>query len=159
MAKARSYTDEEFVRAVRESASIRSVLQKLNLKPTGGNYDVVKRRIARLELDTSHITGQSHLKGKSHDWARSIPLNEILVERSTYGGGTFLLKKRLIKAGYFSEKCYHCGLTEWMGNPIPTHLEHKNGDRYDNRIENLTLLCPNCHALTETYAGRNKGRR
>lgn len=157
--KARPPSDEAFIEAVRASPSIRAVLRRFGLQPTGGNYDVVKRRIARLGLDVSHFTGQGHLKGKTHDWAKSIPLDEILVERSTYGGGTFLLKNRLIRAGYFDEKCYRCGLTEWMGNPIPTHLEHINGDRYDNRIENLTLLCPNCHALTETYAGKNKRKR
>ena len=65
------------------------------------------------------------------------------------------MKKRLLREGVFQRKCYGCDLTEWMGRPIPIELEHKNGDSTDNRLENLTLLCPNCHALTETYRAKN----
>jgi len=50
-------------------------------------------------------------------------------------------------------------LAEWLGQPIPLELEHANGDRTDNRLEKLSLLCPNCHALTPTYRGRNKRRK
>jgi hypothetical protein len=150
MARAKPVSDDAFIRAVQSSTSIRSLLKRLGLQPTGGNYDVAKRRINRLGLDTSHFLGQGYLKGRTHNWAKAIPLEQILVENSDYGGGTFVLKKRLIKAGYFTEKCYRCNLREWQGLPIPTHLEHINGDRYDNRIENLILLCPNCHALTDT---------
>ena len=53
-------------------------------------------------------------------------------------------------------KCYNCNLTNWLGFNIPLELEHINGDNRDNRIENLILLCPNCHALTPTYRGKNK---
>lgn len=51
-----------------------------------------------------------------------------------------------------------CGLTEWPSDPISLELHHINGDGQDNRLENLTLLCPNCHSQTDTWGGRNKGK-
>lgn len=65
------------------------------------------------------------------------------------------LKLRLLKEGYFERKCYHCGNTKWMGKEIPLELHHKNGKHNDNSLDNLTLLCPNCHALTNTYRSKN----
>lgn len=56
------------------------------------------------------------------------------------------------------ERCSECGLTEWRGQPIPLELDHISGNRRDLRVENLRLLCPNCHALTPTYRGKNATR-
>ena len=71
----------------------------------------------------------------------------------------------MIEEGLFERKCYGCGKTHWncdltnyKDELIPLELEHKNGNNKDNRIENLTLLCPNCHAQTGTYRGRNKNK-
>ena len=158
MGRSRNYTDEDFIKAVKESQSIRSLLKKLGIRPTGGNYEVAKRRIKSLGLSTDHFTGQGHLKGKSHNWAKKIPLEDMLVENSTYGGGTQKLKNRLIREGHFDKKCYGCGRIKWQQQLIPLELEHINGNRFDNRLNNLTLLCPNCHALTPTHRGKNKGR-
>lgn len=55
-------------------------------------------------------------------------------------------------------KCEVCGIAEWMGNPAPLELDHKDGDSTNNELSNLRLICPNCHAQTENYKGRNKGR-
>lgn len=157
MPKIRKYTDEDFANAVKNSDSIAGTLRKLNLQPTGGNYKIANARIKSLELDTSHFTGQGHLKGKTHDWAKKIPLEEILVKDSLYQQ-TYKLKNRLIKEGYFEEKCYRCERKKWNKLKIPLELEHKNGINNDNRLENLTLLCPNCHAQTTTHRGKNKGK-
>ena len=64
-------------------------------------------------------------------------------------------KKRLLKEGLLQYECYKCGLKEWMGEPISLQLEHKNGDNTNNTLKNLTLLCPNCHSQTKTFAGKN----
>jgi DNA-binding CsgD family transcriptional regulator len=66
------------------------------------------------------------------------------------------LRLRLVDAGVLEERCVDCGMTQWRGRPAPLQLHHVNGDRHDNRIENLQLLCANCHALTDTYAGRRR---
>jgi len=83
-----------------------------------------------------------------------IPTQDILTENSTYARGH--LKKRLIDEGILENRCYGCELlSEWRGKPITLQLEHKNGINNDNRLENLEMLCPNCHSQTDTYAGRN----
>jgi len=151
-------TNEQFSELVANSVSYRQILDEMKLVPAGGNYATVKRRINSLKLDCSHFTGQGYLKGRSHNWAKSTPLDEILVENSAYGGGSYKLKNKLVNAGIFEQKCYKCQNTHWMGQSIPLELEHKNGSNTDNRIENLTLLCPNCHALTDTYRDKNKKR-
>lgn len=148
------YTEEEFEYAVKSSYSLRGVLKMIGLQPAGGNYETAKRRIKKLNLDISHFTGQGHLNGKTHNWTKSKSLDEILVNDSSYSN-TSKLRKRLIKCKIFEEKCYNCGKTLWLGEPIPLELEHKNGVKTDNRLENLTLLCPNCHAFTDTYRGKN----
>ena len=81
-------------------------------------------------------------------------IQEILIKGSTYQ--SYKLKKRLIKEGLKKQCCECCGLTTWRQQPIPLELHHINGDNKDNRIENLQLLCPNCHAMTKNYRGLNK---
>lgn len=88
-----------------------------------------------------------------------LPMSEILVEHCEYKNLTSL-KKRLIKEGYIDNKCSVCGINEWLGYPISLQLHHINGKHDDNRLENLQLLCPNCHSITDNYAGKNtRGKR
>ena len=62
---------------------------------------------------------------------------------------------KLLEGGYKEHRCECCGLTQWMEKPIPLELHHKDGNRYNNVIDNYELLCPNCHAFTESYRGKN----
>lgn len=68
---------------------------------------------------------------------------------------TTKLRKKLLKEGLRQYACERCGNTEWQGVPIPLEVHHLDGDKRNNKINNLQLLCPNCHALTDTYRGRN----
>ena len=151
----RKWTDEQFIEAVKTSLSYAEVMRKIGLKPAGSNYDTVKRKISELSLDTSHMTGMVWNQGERYRRIKEAkPLVEILVEHSTYTN-TNSLRLRLLKEGVKEYKCECCGNTEWMGQPIALELHHVNGIKDDLRIENLQVLCPNCHAFTDNYRGRN----
>ena len=143
-----------FAQAVAECTSVAGVLRFLDVAATGWNYRRVHRQVARDRLDTSHWLGQGYLKGQSHAFSKSTPLSEILVEHSTYSNAVHL-KRRLVSASLLRPACYECGIAEWRGRKLALHLDHINGIRDDQRLQNLRLLCPNCHSLTETYSGRN----
>lgn len=153
--KVRKWTDEQFKEAVESEESIAGVLRRLNLTPAGSNYGLAHRYIESLGLDTSHFTGQAHLKGKNNDWSVATPLIEILVENSTYTNTSYL-KHRLVRGGLLRYACGICGISEWLGQRLALPMDHINGVRTDNRLENLRLLCSNCHSQTPTFAGRNK---
>lgn len=146
----RNYSDEEIINAVKSSTSIAQVLEKIGKKLTGGNYTHIKGLIRNLGISTDHFAGQAHLKGKSHSWNKVIPLEQLLVKNSSYPATR--LKDRLVKAGLLKYECSKCGITDWCGEKLVLHLDHINGDHFDCRIENLRILCPNCHSLTPTYS-------
>lgn len=151
-------TDDEFRQAVAESLSVRQVLSRIGLVPAGGNYKTVHARVARLGLDTSHWTGASWNQGaRFQKFGKSTPLSDILVENSEYNS-TYGLKNRLLKTLLKECQCEVCNLTEWNGQPIPLELHHLNGINNDHRLENLQLLCRNCHAQTSNYRGKNQAK-
>lgn len=146
----KKYTEEQLIEAVNTSTTIQQVLDKLNLI---GGHTRIKEKIISLNLSTSHWNNFSGTAPK-----KILPLDKLLKK------GTFVqtsnLKARLLNDGAFEYKCAECGITEWNGKPISLQLDHINGQRKDNRLENLRLLCPNCHSQTPTYCGRNsKGVR
>ncbi len=73
-------------------------------------------------------------------------------------GGRWNIKRRLLAAGVKEPRCERCGIEDWLGEPLALALHHINGDNRDDRLENLALLCPNCHSQTENFAGRNVAR-
>jgi 5-methylcytosine-specific restriction endonuclease McrA len=148
--------DEEFVEAVKNSYGIAPCLYALGLKPAGGNYKIFHNRVKRLNLDTSHFTGQGHLKNKRHNFAREISVEDSFVENSILQ--TTGLKRKIFKYNLKPYLCDICGIKEWLNDPLSLHLDHINGVNNDNRLENLRFLCPNCHSQTDTYCGGSKGK-
>lgn len=152
-----TWDDEALRRAVRGSRSVAEVMRTLGVRPGGRAHRAVRRRIDELGLPTDHMTGRGWARGRRNPAGRSrVPLEELLV--SGRHVQTARLRQRLIDEGVFEARCAICQGERWLGEPMPLELDHINGDRRDNRIENLRLLCPNCHAGTETYRGRNIGR-
>jgi len=152
-AKYRNYTEQDLREAIDTSSSIREVLVKLGLIPAGGNYMTIKRRARELGLDLGqvlHAGGQGWRKGRTFGPKR--PLSYYLVNGSKISSSN--LRLRLTREGILECKCSRCGITKWQGYPAPLELDHINGDSEDNRLENLRILCPNCHALTPTYRRR-----
>ncbi|CAN5734864.1 hypothetical protein BH18ACT2_BH18ACT2_01350 [soil metagenome] len=151
------WTDHDLTQIVAESDSVAEVARRLGYMPTGGAHRFLKSHTNRLGLDRSHFTGQHWAKGRSFPGRRIRPLSEILVVGSTYLGNG-LLRKRLIAEGLKPPHCEVCGASTWRGERLPLELDHNNGDHTDNRLENLRILCPNCHAVTETWCNK-RGRR
>jgi hypothetical protein len=149
------WTDEELREAVTSSLSVAGTIRALGLVPAGGNYDQIQRRIRELTIDTSHFTGQGWNKGGVFVATPALPLEQVLVaDRWT---GSHSLKQRLFKAGLKKPQCELCGWAEQAPDGrIPVELDHINGDRNDNRLSNLRILCPNCHSLQPTHRGLNK---
>lgn len=146
-------SDDTFKTYVAESKTWTELLTKCGYNNKGNKKYVVKR-IENLGLDINHLPkGQNWADGEKRTMVR-YTLEDILVANSAYASMTSL-KNRLKKELNWEHQCHSCKLTEWLGNPIPLEIEHKNGIHNDNRIENLAFLCPNCHALTDTYKGKN----
>jgi hypothetical protein len=89
---------------------------------------------------------------------QATPIQRLLIVKPK-AHGRWNLKRRLIADGLKEPRCERCGIEDWLGEPLTLALHHRNGDTCDDRLENLSLLCPNCHSQTENFAGRNRRGR
>lgn len=142
------YTKEILEPIVQSSFSYREVMRKLGLGDDGGH----KKLREQISLcDTSHFQGQSWSRG------RNLPrkTNEQFFVKGSLTS-SWSIRNALFSRGIKEKKCESCDGIEWCGKPIPLEVHHKNGDSTDNRLENLEILCPNCHYFTDTYKTKNR---
>ena len=144
---------KEYVKTVCDLAkrctNINQILKILGKKGTIEYYKQIRKILEDNNVDTSHFVEGQAVTEYAHP---ALETKDYLVKGSTIASSK--LRNKIIKEGIKEHKCECCGLTEWQGKPIPLQLHHINGDKTDNRIENLQLLCPNCHTFTDNYCGR-----
>jgi hypothetical protein len=151
-----NFSREELQTAVDKSQSYANTFRVLGLSDCNNrNYYRWFHNILKIHtFDISHFKGRGWSKGQTLNLpSAATQLEKVLVKDKA--ANTNRLKKRLIKAELKQHQCEACGLTEWQNVPIPIELHHRDGDRNNNTLINLTILCPNCHALTDTYCGKN----
>lgn len=145
----------ELERIVAESTSIAQVLDTLGYSKCSTAYTAFHKTCEVLGIKYSHFSlGLSANRGKSS--TTKLTLNDLLGRLTVGGKGA--PKRQLIEHGLLVAKCYGdgCTITDmWLGKSITLQVDHINGINSDNRIENLRLLCPNCHSQTSTFSGRN----
>lgn len=148
---------------VRECRSVAGVLSKLQLPVEGRCHRELTRRIRELSLDTSHFQGQgwsrgftrtTHTSVEKYVSKRSFPDETVFVENGPLVTGPNLVRRLLAKGVPYC--CVMCGIVDWCGRRLVLQLDHISGISNDHRVENLRLLCGNCHSQTETYC--NKAR-
>lgn len=141
-------TDHEFAAIVARNVTVAGVLRDMGRALVGTNYALVHHEVVRLCLDTSHW-------GKRRNSAGKVPWAKVLSADSSYKINS-RRKAALLREGLLENICAKCGLgPKWSGKSLVLRLDHINGVRNDNRLENLRMLCPNCDSQTDTYCGRN----
>lgn len=146
------HSNETLRELVATSSSVNEVVRRLGINPVGGNQVHIGRRIAALELDTSHFVQASRGRREKP------PKRDLLILGSPSDGRVVAgrLRRELLRLGA-TEECTRCGTgATWNGKPLRLEIDHINGDWWDNRPANLRFLCPNCHSLTDTYRGRKR---
>lgn len=149
-----NWEKDVIIQAVQMSDNFTEVLRNLKIPVQGNNLSTLKRKIKEFEISTEHFTFT-----RQYDIQKAYEkeISEYLVKGSKIK--SYALKQRLINSGLKLNKCECCDIDQWNGKPLNCQLHHINGDNTDNRLENLQILCPNCHSQTDSYCGMANKRK
>lgn len=141
------YSYERVADAVKNSICWKDALQRMGIPPAGGNWKTFKDAVHRLGIDTSHFDQYAAVSRTETSPASYYIENRVNVP-------SWKLLKKLLNEGYKENRCEVCGITEWNGKPITLQLHHIDGDHLNNSLENLQVICPNCHSQTDNFRGK-----
>lgn len=148
-----TYTKELLEGLAKNCYSFAELCRRLGLKPEGSNPKTVRKKMNEFNVDYSHFTGKNWNINPNNPVYRGKYLPNLCEHSSLSSSNT---KTLVYKLGLKENKCDICGLSEWQEKPIQCELHHINGDSTDNRIENLQILCPNCHSQTDNFRSKNR---
>lgn len=152
--------DDELRCAVEGTTSIAAALRALGLEPYNSRLRALfPQWVAEAGIETTHFLGQAHQRGKPGPTPVRRAQDILVRHDGKRRTRTHLLRRALLEVGV-PEECAECGIgPEWLGRPMTLEVDHISGDWSDDRQENLRLMCPNCHATTNTWCrGGNRSR-
>ena len=152
------YTKNWLEELCKDSYSYAEVLRKAGRKQGGGTQATLRKKIKEFGIDTSHFTGQrwqnSPNQIDNHENREKYSLEEVFIKNSPVTQK--VLRGYVERHNLIPYKCQNCGCDgHWQNGVIALEIDHIDGDNTNNEISNLRYLCPNCHALTDTYRGKN----
>lgn len=147
------YTKELLQEKIKDCYSIAELCRRLGLQPKGSNYRTIKIKLQEFDIDFSHFTGQRWNTNAANPVYRGKYLPN-LCEHSSLSSSK--VKELVYRLDLKENKCEKCGISTWQNQSIVCELHHINGDSTDNRLENLQILCPNCHSQTDNFRSRNR---
>lgn len=153
-----SASKDELINLTSKAVRLADILRGLTTDCSSANYILLKKRLSTEGIEYNHITlGKNSNKGKKFVKYNKLPLSSVMIKNSSYSRSC--LKRRILKENLLKNKCSECGLENiWNGKPINMQIDHINGIADDHRLENLRMICANCHSQTNTFAGKNTER-
>ena len=141
------------------SCSIAEVLRKIGLCDHGHGHETIHKMIDKYDLSTIQMKHNYALSTAERMKNSKVSIEDIIYNGLHPNYSSTVLSKRLVQEGIKEYKCEICGINSWNGKELTLQLHHKDGDHHNHNLDNLQLLCPNCHTQTDNYGGKTKNKR